>query len=239
MADPRAIMGGATLVSGYMPTMGTGSTLVLAMALDGPADFGAGTVTFGGVAMTPFATDGRAAVFTLDNPGMAAGDIFVSLSSGSIVDVFSWGTLSGYSSYSATTLASASSSGTVHTITNSSLNPSAGDFVLSVFNANGYFVDTGSEDGTFSSNMDSLLAGYEAGGGQYMGGIASTSILTGGVFSPQLILTGNDSATIGNTGQVYGVSLVATPVPEPSTYALLGGIAALGLAYHRRRRMAA
>jgi hypothetical protein len=190
-------------------------------------------VTFGGVAMTKLADDGRAAIFTLDNPGTTAGDIFVSLSAGSIVDIYSWGTLSGYSSYSGTTLASASTVGTVHTITNTGLNPSAGDFVLSVFDANGYYVDAASEDGTFSTNMDSLLTAYEAGGGQYMGGIATTSIVSAGFFSPQLILTGDSSATIGNTAQVYGVSLVA--VPEPSTFALWGGFLALGLVFYRRR----
>ena len=210
------------------------------MAIDGGADFGASTVSFGGTPMTPLAIDGRAAIFTLDNPGTTPGDIFVSLTAGSVVDIFSWGTLSGYNSYSGVTLATPSTVGTVHTITNTSLNPGAGDYVISAFDANGYYVDSGvaPQDGTFSSNMDSILIAYETGGGQHMGGIAAVLtrqvVASAGAFSPQLVLTGDTSATVGNTSQVYGVSLLAV-VPEPSTYALWGGILALGFILLRRR----
>ena len=61
--------------------------------------------------------------------------------------------------------------------------------------------------------------------------------LTGLAGNLQLIgSTGIGSGSVGSASFTFDLLLSATPIPEPSTYAALNGLAALGLALLKRRR---
>jgi hypothetical protein len=73
--------------------------------------------------------------------------------------------------------------------------------------------------------------------GEYLGDASPDWILPGdsGSISPSLVTLSGGGSLANTAGQA---SLNTSPIPEPSTYALLGGLAAFGLAAWRRRARA-
>jgi hypothetical protein len=107
---------------------------------------------------------------------------------------------------------------------------------LNVANSNGFAIEL--------FDINGVSAAYSGYWSSFVTGASTEVTLTYDSTSPGF--TGTVIAVLlgtGGTGQTLNVTLdnlaVVVPVPEPSTYAALSGIAVLGFVAYRRRRSAA
>jgi hypothetical protein len=105
---------------------------------------------------------------------------------------------------------------------------------LNVANTNGFAVELFDSEG--------ISAAYTGSWSSFTTGVSQEVTLTYGSTGPGF--TGTVVAVLlgtGGTGQTLNVTFdkLLVPVPEPSTYAALSGIAVLGFVAYRRRRSAA
>lgn len=245
-SDP---LGGATGFTLSSFNMAGGNALVVAISAETVASgFNGFSVSFGGVAVTDsvVAISGTtakqaAAVFYVINPSVTTGDVVVTfnyssaLRSDASVSVFALSNVLGV-----TAGGTATATGTNNNALNLNYSGKADGFMIMAGVDNrsnsGLPVVAGSNFSDYSQRLATNFDVNPSAGGAFNGS-AGQAQAYGSIGATTTFTTTYTSPTGGSTSSRNAAALVAfEAIPEPSAFAALAGLGALGFAASRRRR---